>query len=128
MPDLYFTEDGDITISSSGDIAVTQNGWRDDIQQAYIRCMTDIGDYLVYPELGASLSELKGMPQSPETGQYGEQLITAALNREGRFATRPFNVKAIPTGPQSLRFDVTIVSGDRREIVLSIEQDLGLGE
>lgn len=122
--DLYFTEEGDIAVDHRGDVAVTDTPWRDDLQQAYIRVMTDVGDYLLYPELGANLSELYGMPQSPTTGAYGQQLIEAALNREGRFVGRPFRVSSIPTGPQSIRFDVDIVSGNRRQIQLSVEQDL----
>jgi len=125
--DLYFTEDGDIATSPEGDIAVTDTPWRDDMQQAYIRVMTDEGDYLIYSDLGASLSLLNGMPQSPETGDYGVALITSALNREGRFAGRPFTVKPVPIGPQSIRFDVSITSGSRDQIKLSVEQGLGLG-
>lgn len=124
--DAYFTEDGDLAISKSGDIAMTDTPWRDDMQQAYIRVLTDEGDYLLYPELGATLSELIGMPQSPETGAYGEQLITSALNREGRFTGKPFSVTAVPTGPQSIRFDVSVISGSREQIRLSVEQDLSL--
>lgn len=124
MADLYFTADGNVALSPSGDLAMTDTHWRDDIQQAYIRCMTDIGDYLIYPELGASLSELKGMPQSPQTAEFGKQLISSALDREGRFETKPYRIEAFPTGPQSLRFDIYIVSGDGRQTSMSIEQEL----
>jgi len=126
--DLYFTEEGDLTLSPSGDLATANTPWRDDVQQAYIRVMTDEGDYLLYPELGASLSLLYGLPQSADTGAYGEELISAALNREGRFAGKPFVVKAVPVGPQAIRFDVDITSGSREAIRLSVEQNLGLGE
>lgn len=122
--DLYFTEEGDITVDHRGDVAMTDTPWRDDLQQAYIRVMTDIGDYLLYPNLGANLSELYGMPQAPKTGSYGEELINAALNREGRFVGRPFRVTSVPTSPQTIRFDIDIVSGSRRHIQLSVEQDL----
>jgi hypothetical protein len=126
--DIYFTNEGDIEVSPSGDIAMADTPWRDDVQQAYIRVMTDAGDYLLYERLGASLSQLKGLPQSPETGRFGETLIISALNREGRFTGKPFDVKAIPTGPQSIRFDISITSGSTDQIRLSVEQDLGLGE
>jgi len=126
--DLYFTEEGDLTLSPSGDLATSNTPWRDDVQQAYIRVMTDEGDYLLYPELGASLSLLYGLPQSADTGAYGEELVSAALNREGRFAGKPFVVKAVPVGPQAIRFDVDITSGSRDAIRLSVEQNLGLGE
>lgn len=126
MADAYLTSNGNIGLSPSGDIAMTDSPWRDDIQQAYIRCMTEIGDYLLYPNLGASLNELRGMSQSPATAEYGKQLIGAALDREGRFDTKPYRVEAFPTGPQSIRFDLYVSSGDLQEISMSIEQDLGL--
>lgn len=122
--DMHFTADGDIAVSPSGDIALTENIWRGDLQQAYIRVMTDAGDYILYPELGASLTELYGMPQSPETGAYGERLISAALDREGHFTGKSYSVTAVPTGPQSIRFDVSILSGSREQISLSVEQEL----
>lgn len=123
--DAYFTEEGDIVVSSSGDIALTPTTWRDDVQQAYIRMMTDIGDYLTYPELGADLSQLFGRPQSPETGDWGVRLIDAAMQRENRFIGKPYQVNAIPVSYQSIRFDVIISSGSRDEIKLSVEQSLG---
>src|SRR3990167_9221816 len=123
--DLYFTEEGDLTISPSGDLAVTQTTWRDDLQQAYIRCMTDVGDWRLHSTLGASLSRLWGMPQSPQTGDLGSRLIEAALDREGRFAGKPYTVKAVPVGPQSIRWDISITSGSRDQVTLSVEQDLG---
>lgn len=124
--DLYFSEDGDIQRSHNGDLAVTETNWRDDLQQAYIRVMTDEGDYTLYPNMGASLSRLYGMPQSPQTGDEGRSLIISALKRDGRFEGRAINVKPVPTGPQSIRFDIEVFSGSRRRIALSAEQDLGL--
>ena len=126
MPDLYFTEDGDLVRSATGDLATTPTVWRDDVQQAYIRVMTDIGDYDLYPTLGASLATLLGQPQSPDTGALGERLILEALNRDNRFAGKPINVQAVPTSPQTIRFDIFITSGNREQIKISVEQNLGV--
>lgn len=122
--DFYLTDDGDIAVSHSGDIAMTPSPWRDDLQQAYVRALTEQGDFLLYPNLGASLSRLIGMPQSPHTGEFGKRLIEAALDREGRFTGRSYSVESVPTGPQTIRFDISIISGNREELRLSIEQDL----
>lgn len=124
--DLYFTEQGDFAVSPTGDLALTDTPWRDDLQQAYIRIMTDQGDFVPYEELGATLSLLYGKPQSPETGELGKRLISAALRREGRFIGKPFQIKAVPTGPTSIRFDVEIISGNRQTLRLSAEQNLEL--
>jgi hypothetical protein len=48
------------------------------------------------------------------------------MEREGRFLGKPYAVIAVPTGPQSIRFDVSIISGSQSNIVLSVEQSLGV--
>lgn len=124
--DCYMTEAGDITRDASGDIALTTTPWRDDVQQIYIRVMTDIGDYVLYPTMGADLSQLYGMPQSPKTAQLGVNLIQAALDRDTRFATNRVVINAVPTGYQTIRFDISITSGSQQLIRLSVAQTLGL--
>lgn len=126
MADFYFTGAGDITISSNGDIGQTDTIWRDDAQQAYIRVMTEPGDFLLYPRLGSQLSLLYGMPQTQATADYGKQIITEALARENRFAGKVINIVAIPTGPQTIRFDIHVTSGSRNQLILSIQQDLSI--
>src|ERR1035441_1862878 len=98
--DYFFNEAGDIETSANGDIAMTPTQWRDSVQQAYIRIMTDVGDYLLYPTMGAGLSQLYGMPQSSSTGTFGVQLITNAIIRDNTFNTAAISVKAVPTGYQ----------------------------
>jgi hypothetical protein len=124
--DLYMTESGDLAVTSGGDLAITESRWRDYSQQAYLRLMTQVSDFTMYPTLGADLEELQGMPQSKETGDYGIRLIESALRREGSFVGLPIQVKAVPVSLQGIRFDIYITAGSRTEMVLSIEQDLGL--
>jgi len=125
--DMYFTHEGDIRISPDGDIALTDSFGRETAQQAYIRIMTEPGDYTLYPQLGAEMSRLYGMPQSQQTGNYGAELIYQALNRESAFVGKQITVRPIPTGPQTIRFDVFVGEDNRNiEQILSIEQDLGV--
>jgi len=126
MPDLYFTEDGDIALSPSGDIAVTQSESRNISQQIYIRVMTALGDFITYPNLGSRLDNLMGMPQSPETGQIGVALVMDAIKRDGLFVGRELTVKAVPTGNQTIRFDIYTFVDNQNSLVLSVEQDLGV--
>lgn len=124
--DLYLKDTGDITVSPSGDIAVTQTVWRDEVQQVYVRIMTDAGDWVTYPTLGATLSSLWGKPNSPKTAEEGVTMIKAAIEREGRFNGRNYDVKAIPTGHQTIRFDIYLVSYADEKIKLSVEQRVGI--
>lgn len=126
MPDFYFSESGDIKVAAGGDIGMTETSYRDDAQQAYIRIMTAPGDFMLYRTLGADLEVLYGMPQSRETAAYGVRIIKDALEREGLFAGKSINITPIPTGPQTIRFDVYIKSGSRTRELLSIEKDLGI--
>ena len=123
--DFYFSESGDLKIASNGDIGMTEAQWRDDAQQAYTRVMTEPGDWVLYPTLGADLAKLYGMPQSMETGEFGKSIIHSALEREGRFAGKPVTIKATPTGPQTIRFDIYITNPVKDQLILSIEQSLG---
>lgn len=126
MADFYFTESGDIALAANGDIGETDTDWRDDAQQAYVRIKTDPGDWTIWPSLGADMTRLFGMPQSPQTGELGKQIIIAALQRENRFAGKGLEINAVPTGPQTIRFDIYITNGTRDSLILSIEQDLGV--
>lgn len=126
MTDFYFSEYGDLKIGPNGDIAVADTQWRDDVQQAYLRIRTEPGDFVLYPGLGAELQRLFGRPQTERTGDIGKAIILEALNRENRFSGRAITIKAIPTGPQTIRFDVFIVSGSRSELLLTVEQELGV--
>jgi hypothetical protein len=88
--------------------------------------MTEPGDFYIYPNLGTDLSMLYGMPQTPETGDFGKRLIRAALERENIFGNRQISIEAVPTSADSIRFDVFIVSDFNQKTVLSITQSLGV--
>lgn len=125
MSDLYFTLNGDLVINGSNDIAITANSLQADIQQVYLRLMTEPGDFYIYPQLGTDLSLLYGMPQTPETGEYGKRIIREALQREGLFKGRNIKIDAVPTSRDTVRFDVHVVSDIDRPLTLSVSQKLG---
>lgn len=41
MPDLYLSLDGDIVINSNKDVAKVNNSMQNDVQQVYLRLMTE---------------------------------------------------------------------------------------
>jgi hypothetical protein len=125
MSDLHFTLSGDILIGGNKDIVLTNSSMQSDVQQAYIRLMTEPGDFYIYPLLGIDLSLLYGMPQSQETGEFGKKLIQTGLQREGIFKGRNIKIDAVPTGRDTIRFDVHIISDIDQPVVLSVSQTLG---
>lgn len=126
MSDLYFTLTGDLAINGNKDIATTNNSLQTDMQQIYLRLMTEPGDFYIYPLLGTDLSLLYGMPQTPETGEYGKKLIRSSIQREGLFKGRNIKIDAVPTGPDTIRFDIHIISDIDEPITLSVSQNLGV--
>lgn len=126
MDDLYLTDQGDVTRDASGDIAMVDSQWRCDAQAAYIRAMTDVGDYLLYPNLGANLSSLYGMPQAKATGDYGISLLNSSLTREGYFNLAQIAISAVPTSVVNIRFDIFIASASQQQLKLVVNQNLGL--
>lgn len=126
MSDLYLTMTGDLVINGSSDIATTTSPLQSDIQQIYLRLMTEPGDFYIYPLLGIDLSLMYGMPQTPETGEFGKKLIRAGLQREGLFKGRNIKIDAVPTSRDTIRFDVHLISDVDQPIVLSVSQTLGV--
>jgi hypothetical protein len=126
MSDFYIDLAGDLKVTGTGDIALVQNPVENDVQQVYIRLMTEPGDFYTYPRLGTDLSMLYGMPQSRETGEFGKRVIKGALDREGVFANRSITIEAVPTSSDSIRFDVYITTDARQPTLLSITQELGV--
>lgn len=126
MADMYLSESGDLRVAAGGDIAFTETRWREDAQNAYVRLMTTTGDFALYPSLGADLDALYGLPQSEATGRFGIDIIKKALEDKSVFAGRTITVAAVPTGEQTIRFDVKIKSGDKMQNLISIEKDLGI--
>lgn len=124
MPDLYFDLSGDLKISPNKDIAVTQSRSQSDIQQVYIRLMTEPGDFYSYPTLGCDLNALYGMPQTKQTGEIGKRIIKDSLMREGIFGDRNISINAVPTSRTSIRFDVHIEDNGIEPVTISVTQDL----
>jgi hypothetical protein len=127
MSDFYFDLSGDIKVSPNKDIAVIGDGSRKDIQQIYIRLMTEPNDFTVYPRLGCDLSMLNGMPQSKTTGELGKRIIRQALMDEtvgGIFKGRFITIDAVPTSATSIRFDVHIEDNSVEPITLSVTQNI----
>ena len=128
MADFYFDSTGDIRLSPNGDIALTDTEWRDAAQQAFVHTMTQPGDFLIYPSLGTDLDALMGLPQSKATAEVGKRIIINSLKRQPYFRARTIRVKAFPTGPQSIRFDIYITVGTRDDLILQVERNLGVTE
>jgi hypothetical protein len=127
MSDFYFDLSGDILISSNKDIAIAQSGQQRDVQQIYLRLMTEPNDFTIYPRLGCDLAMLRGMPQSKTTAEIGKRIIRDSLENElkgGIFRGRSISIDAVPVSATAIRFDVHIENNTSEPVTLSVVQEI----
>jgi len=127
MSDFYFDLSGDIMLSANRDIALVSSSGQKDVQQIFIRLMTETGDFYAYPQLGCDLSVLYGMPQTIATGEIGKRIVRSALEnpeKGGIFKGRNISIEAVPTSANTIRFDVHILDNSLDPVTLSVTQDL----
>jgi hypothetical protein len=127
MSDFYLDLSGDILISSNKDITIAQSRQQRDLQQIYIRLMTEPNDFTIYPRLGCDLSMLRGMPQNRTTAEIGKRIIRDSLENElkgGIFRGRSISIDAVPISATGIRFDVHIEDNSSEPITLSVVQEL----
>jgi len=127
MSDFYFDLSGDIMLSANRDIALVSSSGQKDVQQIFIRLMTETGDFYAYPQLGCDLSPLYGMPQTIATGEIGKRIVRSALEnpeKGGIFKGRNISIEAVPTSANTIRFDVHILDNSLDPVTLSVTQDL----
>ncbi len=128
MADLYLTDSGDLEVDGDGDLRMTDSVERDLSQKAYIVTMTALGEWGLYPQLGADLDRLIGRPNTPATADYGKQLIRSGLERHGlRNHASQVTIDAVPIRHDMIRFDIFITVGSKTQLALSVEQSLSFG-
>jgi hypothetical protein len=120
--DLHFTDSGDLAIASNGDLALTLTEQERIRQQAVLRLCTERGDFVPYPQLGASLQRLIGMPNTPDTAKYGEQLIRNALTKDSM--SKDIKIETWPINNNTLRFQINISYGNTQDITITLDQIL----
>lgn len=122
--DLYFTRRGDYTIGVDGDILDTSGDpLRSLIQECRSRLQTDKGDWVLYPELGADLSQLVGEPNNKFTAEGLKAKVIAALNQFGMVDTRDLSISYMPIGASSilLRIAIRVASTNENHLTESLK-------
>lgn len=125
--DLYFTHRGDYVISAEGDLYDTSDDpLRSQIQEMRTRIQSDIKDWRLYPEIGATLSSLIGEPNNKLTAETIKAKITASLSQYGLIDTRDLDIKYMPIDSHRILFRLklkvspTIANYNSESITLQI--------
>jgi hypothetical protein len=95
--DLVWTSRGDIAIGHNGDIADTfSDPLRSLYQEIRTRIMSEIGDWVIYPEIGASISDFVGEPNTKVTAESVKNRIQSALAKNGLINNSDMNILYMP--------------------------------
>jgi hypothetical protein len=105
--DLAFSDDGDLVIDESGDLALRMgvDCLRDDIN---IRIITNAPEWQLDPWLGATLDDLIGEPNTQQTGLVGEAKIIGALTADNKVSRERLTVHTIPINANEIIYHVTV--------------------
>ena len=107
--DLAWTSRGDFIISHNGDIMDTSaDPLRSLFQEVRTRIMADLGDWKLYPQVGASLADFVGEPNNRQIAESIKTRIKAALSRDGLVNSGDIQVRYAPIDSDRLMIRVTI--------------------
>lgn len=122
--DCLWTSRGDYYISN-GDIMDTSNDpLRSLVQETKTRAGSDQGDWAVYPELGASITDYVGEPNNKETCESIKIRIQSALTRNGYINSNDLKIMYMPVNAEKTLFRVkievlpTVLNGNSDSILL----------
>lgn len=90
------------------------------------RLTTENPDWYFYPEVGADLTDLIGLPNNLKTAEKGKQLILKALTYDEAFDADDLSIEGIPVGPQQILYDVQLRRKNKL-IRFAVTLDLTLG-
>ena len=98
--DLHWCQDGDFRLGNNGDIkrATTRDG-RVSTQIIVKRLQSSRGDWIIRPELGATIERFAGQPNTAETGERIKAEVKRALMECGIVSPEKIFVDVVPTCP-----------------------------
>lgn len=123
MVDIKLTLDGDLEIGPDGDLA-TVYGDEQIAQEALFRLKTTRGDYVLSPDVGASLEDFIGEPNTPFVRTAIEQRIYNTLTSKGLIIDPTIDV--IPIGLNDVYVLIEFPSVEALDRIIQLEASLDL--
>lgn len=125
LNDIHIDENGEIAVAPNGDFQLSE-GSEAAIETAMFRCKTVVGDFILEPECGASLEQVIGEPNSPETGALISSLIEDALTHDGFFSPDQLEITTMPIDANTI-VAIVIITYDFKEASIATTIDLKEG-
>lgn len=106
--DLVFTTRGDYACFN-GDLASSEEDpLRSLYQEILTRVKSSLGDWEMYPSLGASLEDFIGEPNNKITAEAMKIRMTASLAKDGFLNTSDLNIQYIPVDDDRILFRISV--------------------
>ena len=120
--DIKFSKEGDIEFLD-GDFKITQD--TESLEQdIHNRVKTNNPDWYLHEKIGADLEDLRGKPNTQETGTEGEEKIANSLFYGDRINPGDLEVKAVPTKRNEITYYTFIKTGMGKPLLKPIKVSL----
>jgi len=107
--DLMWTGRGDLVIGHDGDIMDTYaDPLRSIYQEIRSRIKSEVGDWRLYPDISASLSDYVGEPNNKVTAEAVKTRIISSITRNGLVHNADVQVRYAPIENDKLMLRITI--------------------
>tara|TARA_B100000131_G_scaffold321606_1_gene372795 strand:- start:5704 stop:6132 length:429 start_codon:yes stop_codon:yes gene_type:complete len=95
--DFHWSQDGDFSLGPNGDIKrANHEGGRVARQTIMKRLQSSLGDWVLHPDIGASLSHFAGLPNNRQTGALIKAKVVSTLMDEGAISGSSLKVEVVP--------------------------------
>jgi hypothetical protein len=109
---LYIDMMGEVTTDDAEGELIrdipTQVSYLSEKQVILNRLKTDNPDWLLHPEVGADLAELKGLPNTRETGKLAIELVERCLTEDGFLSRNDIQVRPVPISSDEILIHISI--------------------
>lgn len=106
--DIGMTNDPDLGLVPVRDMKMIY-GAEGDAQLIHTRLKTELGNWVLYPEIGSDLTDLLGELNTEETARRGISSIYRTLTFDNAFNTNELEVDAIPISHSTILFHVKLI-------------------
>jgi len=107
--DLAWTSRGDLVIGHDGDIMDTYaDPLRSLYQEIRTRIESEVGDWKLYPDISAGLSDYVGEPNNKVTAEALKVRIISSMTRNGLVNSSDIQVRYAPIEFDKIMFRITV--------------------
>lgn len=107
--DFFWSNRGDYALDHRGDIADTEdNPLRSLVQEMRTRVEASVGDWPIYPTIGAGLDDFIGEVNNRTTADEIKVRVAASLTSDGLIKASDLQVQVTPLSSRAIRVSIMV--------------------